>query len=109
MTTVLSVPGPSFQTIRISISARLEEVGKLTWSGCVPRRAGVQIEGCVYHVYNRVASGEPVFADPEEAIRFIGRGVRRRLEDPDFARRLDALDRALAESAANGKGSARSR
>jgi hypothetical protein len=52
------------------------------------RRARVLIEGGVYHVYNRVASGEPVFADP------------------DFARRLDALDRELAESAAGGKGSA---
>ena len=37
----------------------------------MPRRARVLIEGGVYHVYNRVASGEPVFADPEEAIRFI--------------------------------------
>ena len=36
------------------------------------RRARVLIEGGVYHVYNRVASGEPVFADPEEAIQFIG-------------------------------------
>ncbi len=37
----------------------------------MPRRARVLIEGGVYHVYNRVASGEPVFADPDEAIRFI--------------------------------------
>ena len=36
------------------------------------RRAGVLIEGGVYHVSNRVASGEAVFADPEESIRFIG-------------------------------------
>jgi putative transposase len=37
----------------------------------MPRRARVLIEGGVYHVYNRVASGETVFADPDEAIRFI--------------------------------------
>ncbi len=36
------------------------------------------------------------------ARRSSGDGVRRRLEDPDIARRLDALDRELAESAANG-------
>ena len=29
------------------------------------------IEGGVYHVYNRVASGERVFANPEEATRFV--------------------------------------
>ena len=37
----------------------------------MPRRARVVIEGGTYHVYNRIASGEPVFADPEEAIRFL--------------------------------------
>jgi putative transposase len=35
------------------------------------RRARVEVEGGVYHVYNRVASGEGVFADPEEAERFV--------------------------------------
>ena len=35
------------------------------------RRARVEIEGGLYHVYNRVASGEPIFADPEEAAEFI--------------------------------------
>ena len=35
------------------------------------RRARVEIEGGLYHVYNRIASGEPVFSDPEEAIEFI--------------------------------------
>lgn len=35
------------------------------------RRARIEVEGGVYHVYNRVASGEPVFSDPEEAIEFI--------------------------------------
>ena len=31
----------------------------------------VVVEGGLYHVYNRVSSGEPVFADPNEAIEFI--------------------------------------
>ena len=31
----------------------------------------VVIEGGLYHVYNRVSSGEHIFADPEEAIEFI--------------------------------------
>ena len=37
----------------------------------MPRRPRELIEGGVYHVYNRVASGEEVFSDPEEAIRFV--------------------------------------
>ncbi len=35
------------------------------------RKARVEIEGGLYHVYNRVASGEPIFSDPEEAVEFI--------------------------------------
>jgi len=35
----------------------------------VPR---VVIEGGLYHVYNRVSSGEHIFADPEEAMEFAG-------------------------------------
>jgi len=35
------------------------------------RRPRVEIEGGLYHVYNRVASGETIFADPNEAIEFI--------------------------------------
>jgi len=31
----------------------------------------VFVEGGIYHVYNRFASGEPVFADPEDAKDFI--------------------------------------
>jgi hypothetical protein len=31
----------------------------------------VSVEGGIYHVYNLFASGEPVFADPEEALEFI--------------------------------------
>ena len=34
------------------------------------RRPRVEFEGAVYHVYNRVASGERVFDDPEEAHAF---------------------------------------
>ncbi len=32
----------------------------------------VVIEGGLYHVYNRVSSGEHIFADPEEAMEFAG-------------------------------------
>jgi REP element-mobilizing transposase RayT len=35
------------------------------------RRPRFEIEGGVFHVYNRVASGEPVFSDPNEAAEFI--------------------------------------
>lgn len=35
------------------------------------RRPRVEIEGGVYHVYNRVASGEQVFSDASEAAEFI--------------------------------------
>ncbi len=34
------------------------------------RRPRVEFEGAVYHVYNRVASGERLFDDPEEARNF---------------------------------------
>ena len=46
----------------------------------MPRRARVEIEGGLYHVYNRVASGEPVLGDSEEALRFVEviREVKRR-------------------------------
>lgn len=37
----------------------------------MPRRPRVFAEGGVHHVYNRFARGEPVFADPEEALEFI--------------------------------------
>ena len=37
----------------------------------MPRSPRVFVEGGIYHVYNRFASGEPVFADPEEALEFI--------------------------------------
>ena len=32
------------------------------------RRPRVEIEGNLYHVYNRVASGEPIFADRNETV-----------------------------------------
>ena len=35
------------------------------------RRPRVEIEGGVFHVYNRVASGESVFSDPNEAAEFV--------------------------------------
>ncbi|MBD3872647.1 MAG: transposase, partial [Acidobacteria bacterium] len=31
------------------------------------------IEGGIYHVYNRAASGEDIFSDPETAIEFLDR------------------------------------
>jgi len=37
----------------------------------VPRRRRILVEGGLYHVYNRFARGEDVFADPEEAIEFV--------------------------------------
>ena len=36
----------------------------------MPRRPRVEVGGGVCHVYNRVASGEAVFANPEEAVDF---------------------------------------
>lgn len=35
------------------------------------RRARVVVEGGLYHVYNRISSGEGIFAEPDEAIGFI--------------------------------------
>ncbi len=37
----------------------------------MPRNPRVFVEGGIYHVYNRFASGEAVFADPEEALEFV--------------------------------------
>ena len=37
----------------------------------MPRSLRVFVEGGIYHVYNRFASRESVFADPEEALEFI--------------------------------------
>lgn len=46
----------------------------------MPRAPRVFVEGGIYHVYNRFASGEAVFADPEAAMDFIEllRFVKRR-------------------------------
>ena len=46
----------------------------------MPRCRRVFVEGGLYHVYNRFARGESVFADPEEAIEFVDllREVKRR-------------------------------
>ena len=37
----------------------------------MPRRPRVEVEGAVYHVYNRLARGEAVFSDEREAQRFV--------------------------------------
>jgi hypothetical protein len=37
----------------------------------MPRASRVLIEGELYHVYNRFARGEEVFADPEEGVEFV--------------------------------------
>jgi hypothetical protein len=39
----------------------------------MPRALRVLIEGGLYHVYNRFARGEEVFADRSEAVEFIKR------------------------------------
>ena len=53
----------------------------------MPRNLRVFVEGGIYHVYNRFASGEPVFVDPEEALEFIEllRYVKQRDEWTVFA------------------------
>ena len=47
--------------------------------------------------------------NPDVVSYWVGQGVRRRIEDPDFARRLDALDRGMANSSVGGGASAVSR
>ena len=37
----------------------------------MPRALRILVEGGLYHVYNRLARGEAVFSDPEEAIEFL--------------------------------------
>ncbi len=37
----------------------------------MPRNPRVFVEGGIYHVYNRFASGEAVFTDPDAALDFI--------------------------------------
>jgi REP element-mobilizing transposase RayT len=46
----------------------------------MPRRPRQFIEGGIYHVYNRVASGEEIFSEPEVAVGFLDlvREVRER-------------------------------
>lgn len=53
----------------------------------MPRRRRVLLEGGLYHVYNRFASGEDVFSDPEEAIEFVEflRAVKKRDDWSIFA------------------------
>jgi len=35
------------------------------------RKPRIVVQGGVYHVYNRIASGEAIFADPDEADELI--------------------------------------
>jgi len=51
------------------------------------RRPRVVVEGGVYHVYNRISSGEPILANPNEAIEFIEiiRDVKKRDDWAIFA------------------------
>ncbi len=39
----------------------------------MPRRPREVIEGAVYHLYNRFARGEPIFASADDAERFVAR------------------------------------
>jgi len=39
----------------------------------MPRRPWVEVDGGVYHVYNRIASEEQVFLDPDVAFDFVER------------------------------------
>ena len=53
------------------------------------------VEGGLYHVYNRFARGEDVFADPEEAVEFseLLREVKQREGLTVYAWALDAYKR----------------
>ena len=53
----------------------------------MPRARRILIEGGLYHVYNRFARGEEVFADPEEAVAFLDllRDLKRRDDLQVFA------------------------
>jgi len=33
------------------------------------RRPRIVVEGGLYHAYNRVSSGEPIFADPNDSLK----------------------------------------
>lgn len=52
----------------------------------MPRRRRVFVEGAIYHVYNRFARGADLFADTEEAIRFLE--ILRKARDRDGLRIL---------------------
>jgi len=65
----------------------------------MPRRPRILIEGGVYHVYNRFARGESVFADPEEAIAFVE--LLRDVKQRDGLTILDVRYPALAHDEAS--------
>jgi REP element-mobilizing transposase RayT len=53
----------------------------------MPRRPRIVVEGAVYHIYNRIARGEPVFSQEREADQFVEllRTVARRDDVTIFA------------------------
>ena len=46
----------------------------------MPHALRILVEGGLYHVYNRLAQGEEIFSDPEEAAGFLDllRGLKQR-------------------------------
>ena len=42
----------------------------------MPRRPRVYVEGAIYHVYSQFIRGGDLFADPEEAIKFIEKSFK---------------------------------
>ena len=68
-----TVRGQDRNLNRCQVRQRLQSCGRVGSDGAarVPRRPRILIEGGLYHVYNRFARGERVFADLEEAIAFV--------------------------------------
>ena len=84
---------PGTKVLTLCIGARLEEVGKLMeFSVLCSAPMGI----AAADLRQNLADFRPI-----SELRTAGH-VRRRLEDLDFALRLDALDRELAELAAGG-------
>ncbi len=59
------------------------------------RRLRVEIEGGLYHVYNRIASGEQIFSDPEEAAEFIETIRETKTRDGWTVRRPGSMIRSM--------------
>ena len=62
----------------------------------MPRRPRQLVEGGIYHVYNRVASGEPIFSDSETSIEFLE--LVREVKQRGAAERIQVLRSALTNS-----------